>query len=165
MSPTETTARVLQDREVSFTAEARAIQEAARAVRTQAVKLGQIVFFSTSTGDAWMLDPGEGTAACLARDGDPLPIPFRESDAALSVEWRADYRIEGLAFKVVERDSGLARTILGYPIAEIEALNREHAAASNPESRLVEARERLKSGRNDPCPCGSGKKFKKCHGA
>ena len=22
-----------------------------------------------------------------------------------------------------------------------------------------------KPGRNDPCPCGSGKKFKKCHGA
>jgi preprotein translocase subunit SecA len=20
-------------------------------------------------------------------------------------------------------------------------------------------------GRNDPCPCGSGKKFKKCHGS
>jgi preprotein translocase subunit SecA len=25
-------------------------------------------------------------------------------------------------------------------------------------------RERPKVGRNDPCPCGSGKKFKKCHG-
>jgi hypothetical protein len=23
----------------------------------------------------------------------------------------------------------------------------------------------MKAGRNDPCPCGSGKKFKKCHGA
>jgi len=23
----------------------------------------------------------------------------------------------------------------------------------------------FKAGRNDPCPCGSGKKFKKCHGA
>jgi uncharacterized protein YecA (UPF0149 family) len=22
----------------------------------------------------------------------------------------------------------------------------------------------VESGRNDPCPCGSGKKFKKCHG-
>jgi uncharacterized protein len=22
-----------------------------------------------------------------------------------------------------------------------------------------------KVGRNDPCPCGSGRKFKKCHGA
>ena len=21
-----------------------------------------------------------------------------------------------------------------------------------------------KAGRNDPCPCGSGKKYKKCHG-
>ena len=25
-------------------------------------------------------------------------------------------------------------------------------------------REQPKVGRNDPCPCGSGKKFKKCHG-
>jgi preprotein translocase subunit SecA len=25
--------------------------------------------------------------------------------------------------------------------------------------------ERDKIGRNDPCWCGSGKKFKKCHGA
>jgi len=24
---------------------------------------------------------------------------------------------------------------------------------------------REKIGRNDPCPCGSGKKYKKCHGA
>jgi preprotein translocase subunit SecA len=27
------------------------------------------------------------------------------------------------------------------------------------------ATEFEKVGRNDPCPCGSGKKFKKCHGA
>jgi hypothetical protein len=26
-------------------------------------------------------------------------------------------------------------------------------------------RDEPKIGRNDPCPCGSGKKFKKCHGA
>jgi preprotein translocase subunit SecA len=26
-------------------------------------------------------------------------------------------------------------------------------------------REGDKVGRNDPCPCGSGKKYKKCHGA
>jgi preprotein translocase subunit SecA len=27
------------------------------------------------------------------------------------------------------------------------------------------AAEAPKVGRNDPCPCGSGKKFKKCHGS
>src|SRR6185295_8311294 len=26
-------------------------------------------------------------------------------------------------------------------------------------------RDEPKVGRNDPCPCGSGKKYKKCHGA
>jgi uncharacterized protein len=33
--------------------------------------------------------------------------------------------------------------------------------APKPETRHVEATP----GRNDPCPCGSGKKYKKCHGA
>ena len=28
----------------------------------------------------------------------------------------------------------------------------------------VKVREAGKVGRNTPCPCGSGKKFKKCHG-
>ncbi|MYA30069.1 MAG: hypothetical protein F4Y31_02440 [Gammaproteobacteria bacterium] len=26
-------------------------------------------------------------------------------------------------------------------------------------------RARPRVGRNDPCPCGSGKKYKRCHGA
>ncbi|OPY71951.1 MAG: hypothetical protein A4E63_01388 [Syntrophorhabdus sp. PtaU1.Bin050] len=32
-------------------------------------------------------------------------------------------------------------------------------AAKNPDRPIP------KVGRNDPCPCGSGKKYKKCHGA
>ena len=162
MSAAETSVQVLQGGEVSFIAEARAVQHAALAMRARAVKLGQIVFFSTATGDAWMLDPGEGTAACLARAGDALAIPIRESAAELAIEWNADYHIDGRAFTVVERDSGSARTILGYPIVEIERLLCESAAGSPSDSRLLAARERLKSGRNDPCPCGSGRKYKKC---
>jgi preprotein translocase subunit SecA len=38
---------------------------------------------------------------------------------------------------------------------------RETAAAPRP----APARSGPKIGRNDPCPCGSGKKFKHCHGA
>jgi preprotein translocase subunit SecA len=34
---------------------------------------------------------------------------------------------------------------------------------SRPQQRKVDEREKL--GRNDPCWCGSGKKYKKCHGA
>jgi preprotein translocase subunit SecA len=31
--------------------------------------------------------------------------------------------------------------------------------------QTVRTSEHEKVGRNDPCWCGSGKKFKKCHGA
>jgi preprotein translocase subunit SecA len=36
------------------------------------------------------------------------------------------------------------------------------SAGSEP---LTVKRKEPKVGRNDPCPCGSGKKYKKCHGA
>ncbi len=36
-------------------------------------------------------------------------------------------------------------------------------AEAQPQKQVV--REGPKVGRNDPCPCGSGKKYKKCHGA
>jgi preprotein translocase subunit SecA len=44
----------------------------------------------------------------------------------------------------------------------------EAAPAAEPEVQLPKItirRETPKVGRNDPCPCGSGKKFKACHGA
>tara|TARA_B110000240_G_scaffold6053_1_gene6683 strand:- start:253 stop:594 length:342 start_codon:yes stop_codon:yes gene_type:complete len=34
--------------------------------------------------------------------------------------------------------------------------------ASRP--RITRQASKLKVGRNDPCPCGSGKKYKQCHG-
>jgi preprotein translocase subunit SecA len=64
----------------------------------------------------------------------------------------------------------LAQVVAQHPSAETEdpaaALNqlREQAAAlPQPTRRPATAAPRI--GRNDPCPCGSGKKFKKCHGA
>jgi preprotein translocase subunit SecA len=45
---------------------------------------------------------------------------------------------------------------------ELEAASRSGGGeASQPTQR----RTGEKVGRNDPCPCGSGKKYKKCHGA
>lgn len=41
--------------------------------------------------------------------------------------------------------------------------HHHHHGEHAPETPYV--RETPKVGRNDPCPCGSGRKFKKCHGA
>ena len=40
----------------------------------------------------------------------------------------------------------------------------EHESASKPEPTKTGIRQGPKVGRNDPCPCGSGKKYKQCHG-
>jgi preprotein translocase subunit SecA len=38
------------------------------------------------------------------------------------------------------------------------------AAAAAFESQATFVRSERKVGRNEPCPCGSGKKYKHCHG-
>ena len=45
--------------------------------------------------------------------------------------------------------------------ARYAQLRREALAQRFPQPRQVPP----KIGRNDPCPCGSGQKYKKCHGA
>ncbi len=35
---------------------------------------------------------------------------------------------------------------------------------TNAEGKVQTVRVEQKIGRNDPCPCGSGKKYKQCHG-
>ncbi|MEJ2582964.1 MAG: SEC-C metal-binding domain-containing protein, partial [Acidobacteriota bacterium] len=63
-------------------------------------------------------------------------------------------------------------TTLSHP--EARGLASSHAqqerAANTPVSApdakpTTVRRNQPKVGRNDPCPCGSGKKYKKCHGA
>ena len=82
------------------------------------VNLGPLVLFSTGTGDAWLLDPEDGLALCLARDGEEQPFTVIETPANFSIEWNADYHIDGDVFVVAER-SGQVRSILGYPTEEL----------------------------------------------
>ena len=57
-------------------------------------------------------------------------------------------------------------------MAARQSLSFEHASFSGPETEQVAkpqsvqtvVREQPKVGRNQPCPCGSGKKYKHCHG-
>ena len=62
--------------------------------------------------------------------------------------------------------SDLARRALSKEEVEAE---EQAVAAAKAEREKDPGKYRLKAdaqvGRNDPCPCGSGKKFKKCCGA
>ena len=49
------------------------------------------------------------------------------------------------------------------PAKTSDELRRGTGEEAKMPATSIETGEKI--GRNDPCPCGSGKKFKKCHGA
>jgi hypothetical protein len=79
------------------------------------VTIGQLLLFSTETGDAWLLDPSDQLAAPLARDGDPFSVQINDTDTRFTVAWKGRYQIDGAAFVYADNESGSIRTILGYP--------------------------------------------------
>ena len=117
----------LRGRQDSFLGEAGYIAGCALRCDARVVTLGPQVFFSTETGDAWMLDPQDGLARCLAKDGEPLPSGITETAESFAVEWTGTYRITGEA--MVFTEAGRERVILGYPVTEIERAIRRMRAA------------------------------------
>ena len=99
--------------------EVRYIQDKAADHDGRIVNIGQLILFSTDTGDAWLLDITDQLAARLARDGDPEPIHLEETDTSFAIAWKGRYRIEGSAFVYADRNTGRVTTILGYPTHKI----------------------------------------------
>ncbi|MEK7186966.1 MAG: preprotein translocase subunit SecA [Patescibacteria group bacterium] len=81
-----------------------------------------------------------------------------------------EYKREGLKF-FREMELTIGKQITEFILAlDLDALARVQSAPIEEEAKSVSDSTRAlpakKSavGRNDPCPCGSGKKYKKCHG-
>jgi hypothetical protein len=83
------------------------------------VTIGQLVLFSSETGDAWIVDRDDHLALRLARDGDPEPFHIEETHTSFAIDWKGSYRIEGQAFVYTDRDTGRTIMALGYPTKKI----------------------------------------------
>jgi preprotein translocase subunit SecA len=109
----------------------------------------------------------------LGPDGQPVsaaPTPRREVPKAPPVASAA----QPLTLEAAPREISIPTRA---PTTTIDALEKEFArkkqrelavatmAGAGDASQPVQRRTGEKVGRNDPCPCGSGKKYKKCHGA
>ena len=102
--------------------EVRYIQDLAAEHDDRIVTVGQLVLFSTETGDAWLLDAVDHLAARLARDGDPEPIHIEDTDTTFAIEWKGQYHIEGGTFVYVDGHSGRVTAIPGNPTRKLAQL-------------------------------------------
>lgn len=82
---------------------------------------------------------------------DPIHALALEPDAL------AQYMSDVYPGRKIERDALIDDAC--FAVQDLRLFWLEHAVRTTP--RRVEPQP----GRNDPCPCGSGRKFKKCHGA
>jgi hypothetical protein len=107
--------RMVDGKSFRLADEVRYIQHWAAEHDERVVSFGQIVLFSTESGDAWLLDASDQLALRVARDGDPEPIQIEDTDTTFAIGWKGQYRIEGAAFVYIDGDTRRTTAILGYP--------------------------------------------------
>ncbi len=91
----------------------------------------------------------------------PKPVlPFADEDE----EEDEELELEPVAVSVEQQRAVLdfTRNIERKKEKELASMQFAGAGVTTENKPVVSA---SKAGRNDPCPCGSGKKYKKCHGA
>lgn len=111
--------RIVKRKRGDIASEANYIISCAKKNNARFVSFGPLLFFSTENGDAWMLDPEDSLALCLARECEPQSVNFDETDANFKIEWTADYQIDDGVFHVFDRLTHKVTSYFEYPIHEI----------------------------------------------
>jgi SEC-C motif-containing protein len=135
-----------------------ATAEALMRARYTAFVTRQIGDFLQNTLAAEKLDDFDAQEVALsARDAEGLGFEVRaiesggEADDDGTVEYVARFRIRG-------------KTQVHHELATFRRENGRWLYVDGQVNPKSAPRQTAKVGRNDPCPCGSGQKFKKCCG-
>jgi preprotein translocase subunit SecA len=98
-----------------------------------------------------ILDDGQG--------GMPPPTARRAPTRP-----RSPLILSGPSEEPVSAFAGATRSAVATPVAPPPSNRQPPRVGGDDAVVKTVRRDEPKVGRNDPCPCGSGKKYKKCHG-
>lgn len=119
-----------------------------------------------------MDDLKEGIGLRAYGQKDPL-VEYKSEAFKLFVDLLSQIRNESVsfAFKFFPQASEEVQRRRTAPVRMMESKQStenigltSRPPQTNPEGKVQTVRVEQKVGRNDPCPCGSGKKYKHCHG-
>jgi len=129
--------------------------------------------------EALLLNIAENTVQTLFRLSDPqIAADAAQRRAAAEQEEKEDPFAEVARYQYVGAEKEQDRSFAEFDTSRFN-LAGQSAEAGRPQQAGTQTAERPKPkpavktvrrtepkvGPNDPCPCGSGKKYKKCHGA
>jgi preprotein translocase subunit SecA len=98
----------------------------------------------------------------LERPPQPPPQPVQAEDTSAALRG-GDGNGKHPPRMVSTSADELEESFLRRKRRELEQARMAGGGDAAPVQQVVRSQEKV--GRNDPCPCGSGKKYKKCHGA
>ncbi len=141
-----------------------ATAEALMRARYSAYVTRNIDFIMASTLPASRSDSDETAMRAWAEQAEWESLEIvdtrqgQETDSRGEVEFIARYRLQGVAQQHHERSAFIKHEGIWF-------FQDGQVLASGPTEKPTPVINSNKIGRNDPCPCGSGQKFKKCCGA
>jgi preprotein translocase subunit SecA len=106
-------------------------------------------------------DAGAGGAPRPPQDGSPAGPSG--PDAGVPLQRGGDGNGKRPPRMVSTSADELEEAFMRRKRRELEQARMAGGGEAQPVQQVVRGQEKV--GRNDPCPCGSGKKYKKCHGA
>jgi preprotein translocase subunit SecA len=99
------------------------------------------------------LDPSQAQGAFAGNGGGPATLDYSGGTP------------EAQPSALQQVAAGAGTEVVGVTAGAASPSNGGNGAGAQQVVETVVKDERENIGRNDPCWCGSGKKFKKCHGA
>ena len=121
-------ARVLTVDMMNIHREVEYIVKCAQAGDARCVTIRSLLLFSTQAGDAWLLEPKDQLALCLARDGEAQAVQLVDTETQFYVGWDKSFEIRESLFATLDHKTGRTTVITGYPIpAILEAIDRCYA--------------------------------------
>lgn len=101
-----------------------ACRRAAEERRRTFIELGVFLLFSTSAGDAWLLEITESDCVQLARNGGLIEVPIEESPETIVVDWTHTFAITNRTLEVTAYVGKTVRLLPDAPAGEIHGAIR-----------------------------------------
>lgn len=105
-------------------AEITRLQQTAQQQKTDFWELGVFLFFSTLTGDAWLLEVTETDAVQVSRAGVAIDLPIEENAETIAINWTHTFKVVDKQVVLTSYENGQEEPLPQAPAQQIHAAIR-----------------------------------------
>ena len=111
--------------QLSLNSEVKKIQKKAAERKNSLTNFGVFVFFTTDSGDGWLLEISEMDALQIAKDGKAIDVEIEEKEETIEINWSHKFSVKNKIFEVKDYKTKESVSYPDYPANRItKAINK-----------------------------------------